>query len=104
MGGAQSVHRARRELAFDFHHYDFYSQCLAKIERGHRKDLVDVDSMLGGLVEPRRLAALFEQIEPDLYRYPAIDAATLPPRGPFASRPTTIAAACCLGWWWRSRI
>lgn len=28
-----------------------------------------------GLVERQRLLALFEQIEPELYRYPAIDPA-----------------------------
>ena len=65
-----------REGALSFHHYDFYSQCLAKIERGHRKDRQDVAAMLrDGLVEPQRLLALFEQIEPELYRYPAIDPA-----------------------------
>lgn len=65
----------RREGTLSFHHYDFYSQCLAKIERGHRKDLLDVANMFSsGLVEPQRLLALFEQIEPELYRYPAIDA------------------------------
>ena len=64
-----------REATLDFHHYDFYSQCLSKIERGHRKDQLDVAAMLSsGLVEPRRLLELFEQIEPQLYRYPAIDA------------------------------
>lgn len=63
-----------REGMLSFHHYDFYSQCLAKIERGHRKDRQDVAAMLrDGLVEPQRLLALFEQIEPELYRYPAID-------------------------------
>jgi hypothetical protein len=57
-----------------FHHYDFYSQALAKIERGEEKDLRDVGQMLArGLVEPRRAWALFRQIEPNLYRYPAID-------------------------------
>ena len=62
-----------REGTLSFHHYDFYSQCLSKIERGHRKDQRDVASMLSsGLVEPQRLLALFEQIEPELYRYPAI--------------------------------
>lgn len=66
-----------REGTLSFHHYDFYSQCLSKIERGHRKDQLDVAAMLrSGLVEARRLLALFEQIEPELYRYPAIDAAT----------------------------
>lgn len=63
-----------REGTLSFHHYDFYSQCLSKIERGHRKDQLDVTAMLGsGLVEPRRLLSLFEQIEPELYRYPAIN-------------------------------
>lgn len=66
-----------REGTLSFHHYDFYSQCLSKIERGHRKDQLDVAAMLrSGLVEPQRLLALFEAIEPELYRYPAVDAAT----------------------------
>lgn len=66
-----------REETLSFHHYDFYSQCLSKIERGHRKDQLDVAAMLrSGLVEPHRLLALFEEIEPELYRYPAVDAAT----------------------------
>jgi len=65
-----------REGKLDFFHYDFYAQCLAKIERGHRKDLADVRSMLAeGLVEKQRLMELFIQIEPELLRYPAIDPA-----------------------------
>jgi hypothetical protein len=63
-----------REQTLDFYHYDFYSQCLAKIERGHRKDFADVASMLSsGLVEKSKLRALFERIEPELLKYPAID-------------------------------
>lgn len=63
-----------REETLSFHHYDFYAQCLAKIERGHRKDRADVKMMLGsGLVEPQRLRELFQQIEPELFRYPAIN-------------------------------
>ncbi len=63
-----------REGKLDFFHFDFFAQCLAKIERGHRKDLADVQSMLaGGLVEKERLFELFLQIEPELLRYPAID-------------------------------
>jgi hypothetical protein len=43
-------------------------------ERSHRKDLDDVESMIRHrLVEPRRLAELFEQVEEALYRYPAVD-------------------------------
>jgi hypothetical protein len=63
-----------KEDALFFRHYDFYAQCLAKIERGHRKDRADVEMMLAeGLVERTRLLDLFEAIEPELYRYPAID-------------------------------
>jgi hypothetical protein len=73
--------RERSPLVFrdgnvDVHHFDFYSQALSKIERGFSHDLVDVRSMLqGGLVVPDRLAELYEAIETQLYRYPAIDPA-----------------------------
>jgi hypothetical protein len=57
-----------------FHHFDFYTQALAKIERSHRKDLDDVESMIRQrLVDPKRLAELFKEVEDSLYRYPAID-------------------------------
>lgn len=63
-----------REGLVDFHHYDFYAQALAKIERGHAKDLQDVREMARRkLIEPRRLTELFDLIVPELYRYPAID-------------------------------
>jgi hypothetical protein len=54
--------------------FDPYSQALSKIERGFTQDLKDVQDMLdSGLVEPSRLRELYEQMEPQLYRYPAID-------------------------------
>jgi hypothetical protein len=71
--------RERSPLVFqegnvEVHHFDFYSQALAKIERGFSHDLDDVRSMIdGGLVAPARLRELYEAIEPELYRYPAID-------------------------------
>ena len=62
----------------DFFHYDFYAQALAKIERGHERDLLDIDAMQRqGLIEPDRLTALFREIEPALIRYPAIEPASL---------------------------
>jgi hypothetical protein len=65
-----------REGKLSFHHYDFYAQALAKIERNHEIDRLDVKSMIdGGLVEPQKLLAFFEAIEPELYRYPAINPA-----------------------------
>ena len=63
-----------REGSMDFFHYDFYSQALAKIERGHDKDLADVAAMFDrDLVELERLGTLFGEIEPNLYRFPALD-------------------------------
>lgn len=60
-----------------FGHFDFYSQALAKLERGHERDLADVGEMLDrGLVEARRLRVCFDEIEPQLYRFPAIDPRT----------------------------
>ena len=57
-----------------FYHYDFYAQCLAKIERGHTRDAEDVREMMArGLVEPERLLRFYGEIESGLYRYPAID-------------------------------
>jgi hypothetical protein len=64
----------RQEGAVSFYHYDLYSQALAKIERRHRQDLEDVASMLAaGRIDPAKLLALFDAIEPQLYRFPAVD-------------------------------
>jgi hypothetical protein len=65
-----------REGKLSFHHYDFYAQALAKIERDHDLDRQDVRAMIdNGLVQPAKLLALFEAIEPELYRYPAVNPA-----------------------------
>ena len=66
-----------RKGKVDFYHYDPYSQALSKIERGHTQDIKDVESMFKSrLIEKEKLAALFREIEPMLYRYPAIDPAS----------------------------
>ncbi len=63
-----------REGTVSFFHYDPYSQALSKIERGHDQDVQDVASMLqDGLLNRQKLLALFKQIEPYLYKYPALD-------------------------------
>ena len=65
-----------REGRLSFYHYDFYAQALSKIQRSHAKDLEDVRQMIArGLVDPGELRRRFDQIEPQLYRYPAIDPA-----------------------------
>lgn len=63
-----------RHGQLDFYHYDPYSQALSKLERGHSRDLADVEAMLhNGLIEKNLLMALFAHIEPALIRYPALD-------------------------------
>lgn len=63
-----------RHEAVEFFHYDPYAQVLAKIERGHAQDTVDVREMIQrALVEPTELRRLFREIEPLLVRYPAVD-------------------------------
>lgn len=66
-----------REGRISYYHYDLYSQALSKIQRGFDKDLGDVEEMLRqGMIERAELLRRFEQIEPHLYRFPAIDPAT----------------------------
>jgi hypothetical protein len=58
----------------DVRHYDFLSQALSKIERGHAKDLLDATEMLRRkLVTVEDLLAHAEAIRPQLKRYPAVD-------------------------------
>lgn len=57
-----------------FHHFDLYAQALAKVERGHVQDVRDVREMLSrGLVDPPGAWQYFASIEPQLFRYPALD-------------------------------
>lgn len=63
-----------QEGALTFFDFDLVAQALAKIERGHAQDHEDVRTMIErGLVTPDALREAFERIEPELYRYPAID-------------------------------
>lgn len=59
----------------DFYKYDLYSQVLSKILRGHGHDLTDAQSFVSlGKLSLGELKRLFELIEPQLIRYPGIDA------------------------------
>ncbi len=63
-----------RDGHMTFLHLDPYAQALSKLERAHVQDLEDVAALVElGLVEPARARAYFEEIEPELYRFPAID-------------------------------
>jgi hypothetical protein len=60
-----------------FHHFDPIAQALSKAERGHDQDRQDVRDLIASrLVDPAEARAQFEAIEPELYRFPAIDPAT----------------------------
>lgn len=64
----------QQEGKLAFHHYDFYAQALAKIERGHQIDSQDVHQLIvRGLVDRQRLRELFFMIEDQLYLYPSLD-------------------------------
>lgn len=54
-----------------------YELLFANIERGHVTNLQDVEQMIRHrLVDPGRLLEFFRMIEPQLVRYPALDAAS----------------------------
>jgi hypothetical protein len=60
------------------HHFDPYTQALSKIERGHVRDMQDVQALIAeGIVDPVRLRALLAEARSDLFRYPAIDPKSL---------------------------
>lgn len=64
----------RREGKISFHHFDPVAQALAKAERGHEQDLLDVKELIAsGLVDPADAREQFESIQSELYRFPAID-------------------------------
>lgn len=57
-----------------FRHFDFVAQALAKIERGHARDLADVQAMTAhGLIKAADVRAQFARMEPEMFRFPAID-------------------------------
>jgi hypothetical protein len=59
----------------DVYHVDFALQALAKLERGFDRDRLDVEAIVArGLTNAAEILATFESIEPELYRFPAVDA------------------------------
>ena len=63
-----------REGRLTYYHFELLAQALAKLERAHAQDLEDVSAMVQRrLVDAGSALAYFERIEPELYRFPAID-------------------------------
>ncbi|MEX2048112.1 MAG: DUF6036 family nucleotidyltransferase [Gemmatimonadota bacterium] len=78
-----------REGRLSFFHIDLLAQAFAKLERAHAQDLDDIAAMLErGLVDRDAAFVYFEQIEPELYRFPAIDPATFRARAEKTFGPT----------------
>jgi hypothetical protein len=64
--------------AVDVYHVDFSLQALAKLERGLDRDERDVEAMLArGLTTVAAIRETHAAVEPELYRFPAIDAREL---------------------------
>jgi hypothetical protein len=62
----------------DVFHTDFALQGLAKLQRGFERDLLDVQAMLDrSLTSVEAIQQTFAAVEPDLYRFPAVDAEEL---------------------------
>lgn len=66
-----------QEGPLTFHHFDLCAQALAKVERGHARDLDDVHELIRRrLVTGAQLRAYFAAIESELYRFPALNPAS----------------------------
>lgn len=64
----------RQENEVAFYHFDFASQALSKLARGHDRDIADVRAMLDAdLVTSEEITGGFGAIEPQIIRYPALD-------------------------------
>lgn len=60
--------------ALTVRHLDFRLQALAKVERGFDQDVADVEAMLArGLVSADALREGLAEMEPRLFRFPAVD-------------------------------
>ncbi len=75
-------HKRSRYIAsyggVSFYHVDFALQALAALERGSPQDLNDVRPLFKeGFLTPPGLLEAFATIEPELPRYPAVDATRL---------------------------
>jgi hypothetical protein len=63
-----------REGRLTFYHFDLVAQLLSKLERAHTQDLEDVRALLElGFVDGHAARRAFGELEPRLYRFPAID-------------------------------
>ena len=79
-------------------HFDLTAQAMAKLERGHSRDLDDVRAMLDrGLVEREGLLAFLDAIADDLYRFPAIDPSSF-------RRAVEAVAGMSKSHWWRRAV
>jgi hypothetical protein len=63
-----------RQGEVSFYHYDFTAQALAKLSRGYNRDIDDVQAMYEQkLFSLEELRDCFEEIAPELIRFPSLD-------------------------------
>jgi hypothetical protein len=63
-----------RQGEISFYHYDFTAQALSKLSRGYNRDIDDVRAMYEQkLFTLEKLRDCFNEIEPELIRFPALD-------------------------------
>jgi hypothetical protein len=61
-----------------FYHYDFTAQALAKLSRGFDRDIKDVEAMYEqNLFSLSKLKDCFEEIAPELIRFPSLNSDVL---------------------------
>jgi hypothetical protein len=61
----------------DVFHYDLVAQVLSKLARGYERDLADAEASIErGLLSRDDVAAAYSAIEPDLVRFPRLDASS----------------------------
>jgi len=61
-----------------FYHYDFTAQALAKLSRGFDRDIKDVEAMFEqNLFSLSKLKDCFEEIAPELIRFPSLNSDVL---------------------------
>jgi hypothetical protein len=67
-----------QEGSLTVRHFDPHAQALAKLERGFDQDLRDVGALIErGMVSAAELERLLAAVEPQLYRFPAVDGVRL---------------------------
>lgn len=56
-----------------FYHLDLYSQVIAKVQRGWKKDLTDAEGFMNNNLDKNTLKKLFLSVKSDFIKFPAVN-------------------------------